>query len=389
MPVVAQGCKPKVDPKKPTTDNIMQPRSNVAGVYVDDELDPATLKGAIAAAHQARTLQTGNAAAFLAATGESGRHPYAGKNVKIKSSSTGPAIMGYVTEKGLFKQWSDENLMTKSGKYGCPAATTITDLTGNNYSVPNSNTVKGSYTTGTGGKVNYGSYVGAPVTGSNPRMFMGSKFAQTTWDGNDASLPACGNEGSNVQVVYPAKSTGASYRGTYNANISEGVTYMTKQDLGTATVNYESCKQRAEDVGHSVFGLSSDKCYTAPTLNESVKGGIAYEIKNEVLYNGSPKAIKFHFSWNGLLSLLQEPRGAQNETKKTYEMMLAEQYAADAATGFHPDAVREFGRNGYSQQSNQVPLICTRTGGGTMSRRPKGTWGENCNDIRIPYIVWE
>ena len=389
MPVVAQGCKYKPPAAGPAADAPPAfKRSNIPRVYDDNEMDPSTLNGAIDAAQKARALQTDIAAKFLAATGESGRHKYAGQNVKIKSSTNG--ITGYVTEKGLFKQWSDANLMTKSGKYGCPAATAITDLTvnGNNYSVPDLNKVKGSYT-GTNGKANYGSYVGAPITGSNPTMFMGSKFAQDEWDGNDASLPACGNEGSNVQVVYPAKATGASYRGTYNAVKSATEKYMTEHNMGSERVTYDSCKQRAEDVGHSVFGLSSDKCYTAPTLDESTQGGIAYEIKNEVLYNGSPKAIKFHFSWNGTLSLLQEPRGAQNETKKTYEMRLMEQYAADAATGFHPDAGWEFGRNGYSQQSNQVPLICTRTGGGTMSRRPKGTWGENCNNIRIPYLVWE
>lgn len=368
MPVVAQGCKPKADETRPATDGIMQPRSNVADVYVDNDLDPATLKGAIAAAQQARTLQTGNAAAFLAATGESGRHPYAGKNVKIKSSSTGPDITGYVTEKGLFKQWSDTNLMTKSGKYGCPAATAITDLTGagNLYSVPEMNTVKGSYTAG---KVNYGSYVGAPITNSNPTMFMGSKFAQNTWDGNDDSLPACGNEGSNVQVVYPAKATGASYRGTYNAIILGGGTYMTKQDLGTATVDYESCKQRAEDVGHPVFGLSSDKCYTAPTLDESIQGGIAYEVyKTQVVYSGTPQAKQLHFSMNGLLSLLSSDGDNSKSTN----------------TGFHPNSLYEIGRNTVS--ATNIPSKCMYGLGGLLSEPPKGTWGENCNSVRIPYL---
>lgn len=381
MPVVAQGCKYKPPAAGPAADaSPAFQRSNVARVYDDNEMDPTTLKGAIAAAQQARALQTGNAAAFLAATGESGRHKYAGQNVKIKSSSTGPAITGYVTEKGLFKQWSDANLMTNSGKYGCPAATAVTDLTvnGNNYSVPDLNNVKGSYAgTGAAGKVNYGSYVGAPVTGSNPTMFMGSKFAQSTWDGNDASLPACGNEGSNVQVVYPAKATGASYRGTYNAINSGGVTYMTKQELGS-DVTYDSCKQRAEDVGHSVFGLSSgkDKCYTAPTLSESIRGGIAYEVKNNVIYPapGGPQtpAKQLHFSMNGLLSLLSTPK--ENN------------YAQREITGFNPSSLYEFGRNTVSQNSDNIPSKCMYGLGGLLSEQPKGTWGENCNGVRIPYF---
>lgn len=375
MPVVAQGCRSRAVPTVTVTDAVMQPRFNLAHVYADDELDTNTLKGAIAAAQQARTLQTGNAAAFLAATGGSGRHPYAGKNVRIKSSTTDmTGISGYVTEKGLFKQWSDANLMTKSGKYGCPAATTITDLTGagNNYSVPDLNDVKGSYAgTGTDRKVNYGLYVGAPITNSNPRMFMGSKFAQTAWDGNDASLPACGNEGSNVQVVYPAKSTGASYRGTYNAVKSGGEPYMTKQDMGTEIVNYESCKQRAEDVGHSVFGLSSDKCYTAPTLNESTQGGIAYEVyKTKVVYPGPTPAKQLHFSMNGLLSLLSSDGDNSKSTN----------------TGFHPNSLYEFGRNTLSQSSDNIPNKCMYGYGGLLSESPKGTYGDNCNSVRIPYL---
>lgn len=379
MPVVAQGCKYKPPAAGPAADAPPAfKRSNIPRVYDDNEMDPSTLNGAIDAAQKARALQTASAAAFLAATSESGRHKYAGQNVRIKSSSTSTGTdtkTGYITEKGLFKQWSDANLMTKSGKYGCPAATTVTDLTGS-YSVPDSNNVKGSYT-GINGKANYGSYVGAPITGSNPTMFMGSKFAQDEWDGNDASLPACGNEGSNVQVVYPAKATGASYRGTYNAVKSATEKYMKEHDMGSERVTYHSCKQRAEDVGHSVFGLSSDKCYTAPTLDESTQGGIAYEIKSTVLYNESPPARQFHFSMNGLLSLLSSehnfdswkegPRSATN-------------------SGFHPNSIYEFGRNGYSQQSNQVVKKCMYGHGGRISEQPKGTWGENCNSVRTPYL---
>lgn len=379
MPVVAQGCRTKAGVTGPVADRaVMQPRSNVAHVYADDELDPNTLKGAIAAAQNARTLQTANAAAFLTATGESGRHKYAGQNVRIKNSSTSTGTnntkTGYITEKGLFKEWSDNNLMTRSGKYGCPAATAITDLTGsgNDYSVPNLNQVKGSYTGGTNGKVNYGSYVGAPITkaaaNSDPTMFMGSKFAQTTWDGNDATLPACGNEGSNVQVVYPAKATGASYRGTYNET-----DYMTKQD-DISNPTYDTCKQRAEDVGHSVFGLSSDKCYTAPRLDESIKGNIAYEVsKSKVVYSGPTPAKQLHFSMNGFLTLLKEP----NDEGKTKNVK-----------GFPSDntSLYEIGRGDYtSQNESTIPNKCLYGYGGIMVEQPTGTWGEGCNSIRIPY----
>ena len=379
MPVVAQGCKYKPPAAGPAADAPPAfKRSNIPRVYDDNEMDPSTLNGAIDAAQKARALQTDIAAKFLAATSESGRHKYAGQNVKIKSSSIDTnGITGYVTEKGLFKQWSDANLMTKSGKYGCPAATAITDLTvnENNYSVPDLNKVKGSYT-GTAGKVNYGSYVGAPITGSNPTMFMGSKFAQDEWDGNDASLPACGNEGSNVQVVYPAKATGASYRGTYNAVKSATEKYMTEHNMGSERVTYDSCKQRAEDVGHSVFGLSSDKCYTAPTLDESTQGGIAYEIIKSRVVNADAgsSAKQLHFSMNGFLTLLKEP----NDREKT-----------KYSKGFPNDntSLYEIGRGDHiSQNETTIPNKCLYGYGGRISEQPKGTWGENCNSVRTPYL---
>lgn len=372
MPVVAQGCKPKPAPTTTTTDKTETSKSRNAG-FEDDEMDPSTLNGAIAAAQQARALQTGNAAMFLAAIDKDGRHPHAGKNVKINSSSSSKVpITGYVTEKGLFKQWSDANLMTKSGKYGCPAATTITDFTGTgkNYSVPDSNNVKGSYSQE---RVNYGSYVGAPITNSTPTMFMGSKFAQDKWDGYDASLPACGNEGSNVQVIYPAKSTGTSYKGTYNANKSATEKYMTKHDMGSA-VTHDSCKQRAEDVGHSVFGLSFDTCYTAPTLNESTQGGIAYEIKRSNL-SGPEKAVQFYFSMNGKIQLLKT--AYKNYHSSNEEIALSND---------NPNRIYDFGRIGHSQQSNQVVQKCMYGHGGLLATPPEGTWGENCNNVRIPYL---
>ena len=372
MPVIAQGCKPKpvAAPAAQTVGQVPQSRSN----EFDDErdrLDPSTLNGAIAAARQTRALQTSNAAAFLAATNGSGsgKHKYAGKNVSIGG------VNGYVTDKGLFKKWSDGNLMTKAGRYGCPASSSITQLSG--YSIPtNDSSTRGNYG-------NYGAYVGAKIASSSndDPLFMGSGFA-TSWDNSESSLPACGNEGSNVQVVYPAKATGAAYRGTYNAIKSGETTYMTIQkDLSSPT--YEICKQRAEDVGHSVFGLSSDKCYTAPTLDESTHGGIAYEVKSTVLYDGSPtpsrQAKQFHFSMNGMLSLLSTEHDF--DSWRRYGQKIS-----TSAGEFHPNSLYEFGRNGFSQQSNQVVTKCMYGLGGLLSEQPKGTYGDNCNSIRTPYL---
>ena len=366
MPVIAQGCKPKpVVATQAGQDSTPQTGTN----EIDDEmnrLDPSSLNGAIAAAQQTRALPTSNAAAFLAATNGSGsgKHKYAGKNVSIAGTK------GYITDKGLFKQWSDGNLMTNAGKYGCPASSTITALSG--YNLPtNASSSLGNY------NGNYGAYVGAKIdSSSDDPLFMGSGFA-TSWDNSESSLPACGNEGSNVQVVYPAKATGAAYRGTYNAIKSGETTYMTIQkDLSSPT--YETCKRRAEDVGHSAFGLSSDKCYTAPTLYESTRGGIAYEVKRNVLYNGPTPARQFHFSMSGMLSLLS--------SEHDFDSWREGQKFTTSAGTFHPNSLYEFGRNGFSQQSNQVVKKCMYGLGGLLSEQPKGTYGSNCNSVRVPYL---
>lgn len=359
MPVIAQGCKPKPVAVPPALQQSSRaaPGSSNENDDESDRLDPSTLNGAIAAAQQTRALQTANAAAFLAATNGSGKHKYAGKNVSIGETN------GYITDKGLFKKWSDGNLMTNAEKYGCPASSAITTLSG--YSLP---TNSGSSTAGNYNG-NYGAYVGAKIDSStDDPLFMGSDFA-ASWDNSESSLPACGNEGSNVQVVYPAKATRMSYRGTYNANKTASDTYMTKHDMGAVT--HDSCKQRAEDVGHSVFGLSLDKCYTAPTLNESIGGGIAYEVKSKLLKGGSGTAVQLHFSMNGKISLLT------TRYMNNYDI---------ASSDSNPYSISELGRSGFSQASNQVVTKCMYGNGGLLATQPTGTWGENCNSVRTPYL---
>ena len=348
MPVIAQGCKPK------TSEAAAQPASSVSGraiehVYDDDEssrLDPSTLNGAIAAAQQTRALQTSNAAAFLAATNGSGKHKYAGKNVSIGGTN------GYITDKGLFKKWSDGNLMTNAGKYGCPASSAITALSG--YSIPTNSgsSIAGNY------NGNYGAYVGAKIASSNgdDPLFMGSGFA-TSWDNSESSLPACGNEGSNVQVVYPAKATGAAYRGTYNA-LPESTTKMILQtDITTdATTTYLRCKERAEQKGSSVFGLSAAKCYIgSDRLDAAQSSGIAFNFSSNSVYSGTV-AQKLHFGADGTLNLYS------------------------SLTPIASAVVQNIGLT--------TPIAtCDFANGGLMSEAPIGTYGSNCNSILEPYLT--
>ena len=200
MPVFAQSCRKgpsEVIVEDPVADSINRSRqlSGLERDYAED--DSGGLQGAINKDRKARALQTANAAKFLAATSGRDKHTFAGQNMSVSkklSNGTSQTINGYVTDKGLFKPWDSDKLMSDtSGKFGCTIRVLPKSLpTGFTYSADAAK-----------------NYVGAPFDQSEnavkePSVFVGStkKMAQ----GN--LLPACGNEGINVEVVYPSKATG-------------------------------------------------------------------------------------------------------------------------------------------------------------------------------------
>ena len=355
MPVVAQGCKPKpvasAAPGQRPADTPINPRA-FTSEYDEYSLDPASLQGAINEAQKTRALQTANAAAFLASIGDSGRHKFAGQNIKIGSGTN--AVSGYVTDKGLFKQWASDNLMdSASGKYGCPAKTTIETKPG--YAIPidrNQN------------------YVGAALNSpgnSNDPLFLGTQngsITGATWNRSESTLPACGNEGSNVQVVYPAKATGSSYRGTFNL----GVVSTTKMEEQTdmSDISYETCMKRAEDKGRSVFGFTGNKCYIGSgTLDDAQSAGISYAIEGRPLTNANPQKL-FHFGMDGTINVLKIATPSNN--------------AADIAGYFGRQESEGPARFPNGQDK------CDFKTGGLLAEKPAGTWGENCNEILQPYL---
>lgn len=356
MPVVAQGCKPKpVSAPTASTQTMDAPRTvrTFTSEYDEYSLDPASLQGAINEAQKTRALQTANAAAFLASIGESGRHKFAGQNIKIGSATN--AVSGYVTEKGLFKQWASDNLMdSASGKYGCPAKTATIE-TKQGYAIPSNRNQN---------------YVGAALNSSgnsNDPLFLGTQNGSITgaaWNRSESTLPACGNEGSNVQVVYPAKATGSSYRGTFNLGVVSTTRMEEQPDM--SVVSYETCMKRAEDKGRSVFGLTGNKCYIGSgTLGNAQSAGIAYAIEGTPLTNANPQKL-FHFGMDGTLNILNTATPSNN--------------AADIAGYFGRQA-----SEGSAKFPNGVDKCDFKTGG-LLAEKPTGTWGENCNEILEPYL---
>jgi hypothetical protein len=322
------------------------------GLDVSDDLplDISTLQGAIGEAQRTRALQTDNAAKFLSSIGASGRHKFAGQNLSVpKGSGT---INGYITEKGLFKEWPNDTLMRKSsGKYGCPAVPASGPLAAlpAGFGFPNTNET---------------SYVGAPLTktassasSNEPDVFVGSKMIggglSSNWDPSEKSLPACGNEGVNVQVVYPGKATGSTYTGTYNIGTAAITGYQYQQDMASPT--YETCMARAEDKGASLFALTKNKCYiNQNSRNQAMSAGMGIEVKARDALASNPGQKMLHFGMDGTLNVLtsEDPNG---------------------------QVVFKLG--------NDAIATCDKLNGSLMSGK-NGTWGENCNSIIRPYYRW-
>jgi hypothetical protein len=418
MPVVAQGCKPKPQARRIASgsDAIDVVRSDA--MYQDDEPDRKPVsdyQNAITNAQQTRALQTANAAAFLAATSETGKHKLAGKNIKIGG------INGYVTDKGLFKKWTNDNLMVNAGKYGCPAPSEF-DTGATGYTIPNNTGSKpGAY------GADYGAYVGAPMrkagsSDATDTLFLGTSLGPENWNNPDErSIPACGNEGSNVQGVYPAKATGASYKGAYKADKMEHQKDMKR-------VDYKACKIRAEDKGSSVFGISTDRCYLGEdkTIEDVQSAGIAYEFSSTRLSDNA-RAQLFYFGMDGTLSLLESTDVSSlynKSTKNACNKTAVVPGTNKTCNGWSWMDTRYQHLNGLPSAVNPVypawdcwtgsqctdapppeadvytltalksfGLITGLSGcdikiGGILSETPKGTYGGNCNSITRSYVEW-
>lgn len=424
MPVVAQGCKPKpIGVSTGATSANAQTTARTTSITTDDDsnndrIDSSPLQASVNRVQETRAIQTSNAASFLASIGKSGRHPFAGQNIKIGTGDN--AVTGYVTDKGLFKKWASDNLMNgASGKYGCPAKTATMETTPG-YVIPSNNNQN---------------YVGASLNvagNSNDTLFLGSQTTSITggeWNNNDKTLPACGNEGSNVQVIYPAKAIGAVYKGAYNSDKME---HQTDIKPGGGSSIYEICKTRAEDKGRSVFGISVDRCYMGAdnsTLEDVQSAGLAYET-SAIRLSDNALAKLFYFGRDGTLSLLasddlkslytrsskiistcnrtekvpgtdktcngwswmdtraQHNNGLPRHVNPVYpawDCWTGTQCSeAPTASGVQDDysfsALKSFGLT--------TPLSgCDLINGGRFVAKPTGTWGEKCNEISRAY--WE
>jgi len=356
MPVFAQSCRKgpsEVKVEDPVTESTRRARE-LAGLERDyTEGDSGGLQSAINAVRQTRALQTDNAAKFLAATSGRDKHKYAGKNMSV-SRIVGPrsnptTVNGYVTDKGLFKPWASSDLMAQtSGKFGCPVQSTPEALpSGFTY---DSNATK--------------NYVGAPFDQSGnaanePSVFVGSTKKMT----QGGLLPACGNEGINVEVVYPSKSTGGTYVGPFNINPVSTTGYELQKDMRGGDL--EACMKRAEDKGMPIFAYTQNKCYIHPgPTAKAVSAGLGIDL-NPVIdaqfasdgrYNMGGQKI-LHFGNDGTLNILNTTTPTANTSNIIYSLGL---------------------------DNSQRLVGCNFSKGGAVSQI-SGTLGENCKPIPKTY----
>jgi hypothetical protein len=350
MPVFAQTCRRgPTEARSQTLDSISESivRSGSGPEYREDDdsrySKSSSLEDAVNSARNLRQLQTSNIDKYLAATGQSGRHGYAGTNRTITVGNTNVTKTGYITDKGLFKSWANEEMMRKSsGKYGCPViaqGTAPGSLSG--YSFPGSNS---------------GIYVGAAIpqnsepTTSTPAIFVGSDM--TNASGN--LIPACGNEGINVQVVYPGKATGVKYIGTYNIGPVSSTGYELQDDIKNVT--FQKCMERAEDKGMSLFSYTANKCYiNKNSLSDATSAGLGIELKPADPsslpsdYRGGQRLL--HFGKDGTLNVLNSREPSSGVGNIVYNFGLA----------------------------TPIPQCDFKEGGVIM--KIGGSWGLNCNDI--------
>jgi len=190
------------------------------------------------------------------------KNPYLGKNVCLQNGSC-----GYVTQKGVFKLYPDNDTYTATaGQNGCPNTPYI-NIMGD-------------------GDVNT---VGSTIS-SNPPLIVGTPMT---------AGQSCGNEGSNVFVNRLISNPTVSYVGCYADNMVSplmsfiGGTPASQTSSDTATTSgtytYEQCKEAAINGGYRYFGLqgvdystSQGYCAVGNNKTTSTSLGNSYIITSQI-----------------------------------------------------------------------------------------------------------
>lgn len=151
----------------------------------------------------------------------SSSNPYLSKNITVDNSAgqlpvVSSGVGGYVTGKGIFKNYIDQTMFNATaGKNGCPAGKTI--------------------------------------------GVKSDKFSSLLRNGTDMkSGQSCGNEGTNVYVSSMLSNPSTSYKGcSYNTNPTDNTT-TSAMTSAPELYTFNECQQYAIDNGKQYFAIRGD-----------------------------------------------------------------------------------------------------------------------------------
>jgi len=155
----------------------------------------------------------------------SSSNPYLSKNIMVDNSAgqlpvVSSGVGGYITGKGLFKNYTDQTTFdATAGKNGCPAGKTI--------------------------------------------GVKSDKFSSLLRNGTDMkSGQSCGNEGANVYVSSMLSNPSISYKGcSYNTNPTDNTT-TPAMSSAPELYTFDECQQYAIDNGKHYFAIRGDPTAT-------------------------------------------------------------------------------------------------------------------------------
>ena len=260
------------------------------------------------------------------------QNPYVNKNVRLSDGK-----LGYVTAKGVFKQYPTQSIYDQTaGKNGCPSE--IIDL-----NVPIDNgTINAQYPLRVG-----------------TEMKMGQ---------------SCGNEGTNIFVYQPTKQENIpkKYEGCYRKP-STGLDFQSDMN---DNVTIDSCKTRAIDNGSVGFAVStnglSKKCYTISDKTNVFSGGISTKSNTSYKLIESTQSSRGGGSSSNTVGLLFDGTiGIGNSSN----------FKTDPASINDSDFVS---KSLFSSSTNSTYSGCTSSGALINSEDTIASYGSNCSNKSPP-----
>ena len=180
-----------------------------------------------------------------------------GNNITLNNSG----INGYVTEQGVFKSYNPTTWADTPGNFGCPPASTNTQVSVNENDQMNSSVPGYTFT-----------------TENFPKLLVGQPMQSGT---------SCGLAGKNIYVNRLVDNPSAQYVGCFSNTNGSDEAEKAMTNLGN--MDYTSCLSNALNNGYSYFGMSSssdgkDQCLVSNNLSDIQRYGAPNALKPVLMW---------------------------------------------------------------------------------------------------------